>query len=81
MAKQGRPPSLGRIMSVSLWRNGSTGETDGSMLIAVDVGYACARTRIAGDDIGELVDLIVGAASPAQRETIKERLARRFVEV
>lgn len=81
MAKRAKPPPLGRLMSVTPWRDGATGQADLSILISVDVGYACARTRIAGDDVGELVELIFAAAAPAQRDAIQQRLARLYADV
>jgi hypothetical protein len=78
MAKPAKYASLGRLMSVSLWRDQATGEADGSILISADFGYGAAKLRIANEDLGDLVDSIIAVAPRDQREEILERLARRF---
>lgn len=55
MAKRAKPPPLGRLMSVSLWRNLETGEADGSVLISADLGYGAAKLRLAAVDVAELI--------------------------
>jgi hypothetical protein len=53
MAEKKSPP-LGRLMSVSLWQSTKSGESDGSIVISVDVGLGAAKVRIVEEDIDQL---------------------------
>ncbi len=57
-ASKRQPPPVGRFISATEWRNPQSGESDGSVVICVDVSYAAARLRIAGDDLAQLIDAL-----------------------
>jgi hypothetical protein len=55
-------PPLGRLMSVSFWRDGSTGAADGSVVIATEFGFGTAKLRIAAEDIDDLLACVAAVA-------------------
>lgn len=57
-ASKRQPPPVGRFISATEWRNPQSGESDGSVVICVDVSYAAARLRIDGSDLGQLIDAL-----------------------